>query len=267
MQINLCVLSGRLLLCVTRIFVVIFITSPQFEAEQIMISFWDKFKIIKKRWSVPRLSKYFFSLVFFLTITTSALTTRSVLANDNNAVQFTGSSGVNADVLGPSVQKTLAIRSAAVAEFSQTSADGCVITSGEIVAMQVLYSDGDELNDDGVIVVGMQEDLCAGTGNGFAGFEPLPVTVRRLASAHVQGTMVVPSYSSGDPVTIELDLHFTGYGAITRERDFNPDGPVIEFSFNRSRTAEISGTFTLDGENVDVTSASIVKTSNGTILR
>jgi hypothetical protein len=46
MQINLCVISGRLLIFVTRIFVLIFITSPHHTSEQSMTSFWDKFKKI-----------------------------------------------------------------------------------------------------------------------------------------------------------------------------------------------------------------------------
>lgn len=301
MQINLRVISGLLLVFVTHIIVLIFITSPQHESEQSMTSFWDKFKKIrlptgmrdaeyqriqatspastnkltqqdsgllihprtnKECISDPRLSKNFFTLVLFLAITTSGLATNSVLANDKNAAQFTRSNGVNTDISWSPVSSTVTIGGGALAEFSQTSADGCVITFGSIAAVQARR--GDELAD-GLYVTGMQEDVCAGTGNGFAGFEPLSVAVHGLASAHVQGTVVAPSYSGGAPATFELDLHFTGYGAITRQRGFYHDGSTIAFSFNRSRAAQISGTFTLNGEDMTVMSASLVQETSGTI--
>lgn len=306
MQINLRVISGLLLIFVTRIIVLIFITSPQHESEQSMTSFWDKFKKInlpagmsdaeyqriqatspastnkltqqdsgllihprtnKECISDPRLSKNFFTLVLFLAITTCGLATNSVLANDKNAAQFTRSGGVNGvnvntDVSWSPVSSTVTIGGGALAEFSQTSADGCVITFGSIAAVQARR--GDELAD-GLYVTGMQEDVCAGTGNGFAGFEPLSVAVHGLASAHVQGTVVAPSYSGGAPATFELNLHFAGYDAITRQHGFYHDGSTIDFSFNRSRAAQISGTFTLDGEDMTVTSASLVQETSGTI--
>lgn len=303
MQINLRVISGLLLIFVTHIIVLIFITSPQHESEQSMTSFWDKFKKInlpagmsdaeyqriqatspastnkltqqdsgllihprtnKECISDPRLSKNFFNLVLFLAITTCGLATNSVLANDKNAAQFTRSGGVNVntDVSWSPVSSTVKIGGGALAEFSQTSADGCVITFGSIAAVQARR--GDELAD-GLYVTGMQEDVCAGTGNGFAGFEPLSVAVHGLASAHVQGTVVAPSYSGGAPATFELNLHFAGYDAITRQHGFYHDGSTIAFSFNRSRAAQISGTFTLDGEDMTVTSASLVQETSGTI--
>jgi hypothetical protein len=152
----------------------------------------------------------------------------------------------------------------AIGEFSQTSADGCVITFGSIAAVEARH--GGELAD-GLYVTGEQEDVCAGTGNGFAGFEPLSISVNNLTSAHVQGSIVVPSYSGGAAVTVEVDLTFTGTGATSRQRDSYRDGSTISFSYGRSRAANVTGTLTLDGDAMAFDWAALVQETSGTITR
>jgi len=152
---------------------------------------------------------------------------------------------------------------AALASFEQVSDDGCVTTLGEIAVVKTRHGNG-ELAD-GLYVVGSTEDTCAGTGNGFAGYADGVFQVIGLSYARFTGDIVVPSYSGGEAVTVELDLRWWGYGAIHRERNWFHDDTVIEFSYTAYRDATTSGTFTLDGAPVTVTSARIGRQASGTI--
>ncbi|MBA3460815.1 MAG: hypothetical protein H0T46_12680 [Deltaproteobacteria bacterium] len=153
---------------------------------------------------------------------------------------------------------------AAIASFEQVSDDGCVTTFGDVAVVNARF--GGELAD-GVYVTGMQEDTCAGTGNGFAGFAPGSFTVIGLSYARYQGELVVDSYSGGPSVTLDLDLRWFGQGVVHREKSWFRDDYVIEFSYSAYRNATTVGTFTLDGEPVTVTSARIGSQASGTILR
>src|SRR3954468_8559336 len=92
-------------------------------------------------------------------------------------------------------QVAIVLGSGAVAQFDQTSADGCTHTFGELAVLQA--TQGGELAN-GLYVTGMQEDLCNGTfGNGFAGYATGAFYVIPLLSARYVGSLVAPSYSGG----------------------------------------------------------------------
>lgn len=153
---------------------------------------------------------------------------------------------------------------AAVASFEQVSDDGCVTTVGEIAVVNARF--GGELAD-GIYVTGSQEDTCAGTGNGFAGFAEGSFTVLGLSYARYRGELVVDSYSGGPSVTLDIDLRWFGRGVVHPERSWFHDENVIEFSYSAYRDATTSGTFTVDGEPATITSARIGRQASGTISR
>ena len=160
-------------------------------------------------------------------------------------------------------QVAIVLGSGAVAEFDQVSADGCTHTVGELAVVQA--TKGSELAN-GVYVTGMQEDLCGGSfGNGFAGYATGTFYVLPLLSARYVGSLVAPSYSGGADVTLELDLRWTGTGAISKQGGVFRDGSQIDFDWSRSRAASTRGTFLLDGEPAQVTSASLVFEAHGTV--
>jgi hypothetical protein len=160
-------------------------------------------------------------------------------------------------------QAAIVLGSGAVGEFDQLSADGCTHTFGEIAVVQATR--GAELAD-GLYVTGMQEDLCGGGfGNGFAGYATGQFYVIPLLSARYIGSLVAPSYSGGASVTLELDLRWTGHGAISKQGGVFHDGSQISFDWSRSRAATTKGTFLLDGEPANVTSATLVFEAHGTV--
>ncbi len=151
----------------------------------------------------------------------------------------------------------------AIAELEALSADGCTHTVGELVVVKA--TKGSALAD-GVYAVGSQEDLCGGTfGNGFAGYATGDFAVNGLAGAHFTGTLVAPSYSGGADVTLELDLSWTGTGAISKSGGVFHDGSAISVQWGQSRAATTSGAFTVDGASATVDSATIVRQTSGSI--
>jgi hypothetical protein len=160
-------------------------------------------------------------------------------------------------------QVAIVLGSGAVAQFDQTSADGCTHTFGELAVLQA--TKGGELAN-GLYVTGMQEDLCHGTfGNGFAGYATGAFYVIPLLSARYVGALVAPSYSGGADVTLELDLRWTGTGAVTKQGGAFRDAGQISFDWSRSRAAKTGGTFLLDGEPATVTSASLIFEARGSV--
>ena len=88
-----------------------------------------------------------------------------------------------------------------------------------------------------------------------------------LLFAHSKVTVVADSYSdpSEAPVTFELDLWFLGTGNTTRERGvYRGDGDVT-FDYKSQRTANTSGTFQIDGRRAQLTSATLMHETSGTI--
>jgi hypothetical protein len=107
---------------------------------------------------------------------------------------------------------TLVRGSGAIASLSHTSADGCVHTVAEIAAVQ---GAGGEVAS-GVYVTGSQEDVCAGTGNGFAGYSPGGFTGVGLLFGRVHATVAAPSYSGGADVPARDRPTWLGAGPISR---------------------------------------------------
>lgn len=158
---------------------------------------------------------------------------------------------------------TLIRGGAALASFSHTSADGCVHTVGELAAVQL---SGGELPS-GVYVTGSQEDVCAGTGNGFAGYSPASFTVLGLLFGRVHATVAAPSYSGGDDFTFDVDLTWLGSGPISRSHDVWDDGSAINVQWSASRAAVTVGTLVGNGLALAVDSATLAREVSGTITR
>src|SRR5262249_22431615 len=131
---------------------------------------------------------------------------------------------------------------AALANFEQVSADGCVIIDGQIAVVQARHGNGDLAN--GVYIVATRQDVCLPDyGNGYAGFTEGNFGVNGLASAHYTGSAVVESYSGGPPLTFDLNLSWSGTGSVSRTRNVFKDGSTISFTFDASRNATTQGTF------------------------
>ena len=158
---------------------------------------------------------------------------------------------------------TLVRGSGAIASLSHTSADGCVHTVAEIAALQ--GSGGDLAS--GVYVTGSQEDVCAGTGNGFAGFSPGGVTALGLLFGRVHATVVAPSYSGGADVTFAIDLTWLGAGPVSRSHDVWDDGSAINVQWNASRGAITAGAVIANGVALDVDGALLARELSATITR
>ncbi len=151
---------------------------------------------------------------------------------------------------------------AALATFERISADGCQIVSGELAVLEARTASE---NANGLYVVGVQEDICLGTGSGFAGYATGQFDVVGLLYARFRGSLVAESYSGGPPVTIELDLHWFGSGEVTRERSFFRDESQIAFTFSARRNAVTVGQFDVDGEAMPLTSATLARETNGQV--
>lgn len=161
-------------------------------------------------------------------------------------------------------QGALVVGSAAIASFEQVSADGCTTTFGEIALVRFVV--GGELSN-GLYVTGMQDNTaCGGFGNGFAGFAEGSGGVLGLIGARFTGTVVAESYSSGDAVTLELDLWWLGRGPVIRNGGVFHDDTQIWFEFSRQRDARVTGTFNLDGEAATVTTATLGFQVNGNLV-
>lgn len=164
---------------------------------------------------------------------------------------------------GAAADVTLIRGGAAIAHFSHTSADGCVHTVGELAAVQLTGGE----QPSGLYVTGSTEDVCAGTGNGFAGFAPGGFTVVGLLFAHVHATVVAPSYSGGDDVTFAIDLTWLGRGPISRSHDRWDDGTAIGFAWSAGRAATTVGAVVGDGVAMTIDDASLAREVSGTITR
>ncbi len=158
---------------------------------------------------------------------------------------------------------TLIRGGAAIASFSHTSADGCVHTVGELAAVRL--SGGDQPS--GVYVTGSQEDVCAGTGNGFAGFSPASFTAVGLLFAHLHATVAAPSYSGGADVTFAVDLTWLGRGPISRSHDVWDDGSAINVQWSASRDAATTGALVGNGVAMTIDGATLAREVSGTITR
>src|SRR5262245_55446925 len=110
---------------------------------------------------------------------------------------------------------TLVSGSVALASWHQTN--GCVVTCGDIAVVQT--KKGGDL-EPGLYVTAMRENTCTGEGlGGWAGLADGSFFVIPLVWGHYSGTAVIDSYSGAEPLTVDLDLTWTGTGKTTRTHD------------------------------------------------
>ncbi len=149
--------------------------------------------------------------------------------------------------------------------FSQVSEDGCVITWGELV---LLNNNAGDDRPEGVLAVATQVDTCDPDdfGNGFAGLAALPSTASGLASAHTAGTVVLDGFNGGQ-LTIDLDLTWTGTGAVSTQSSRFRGENTFDFQVSASRAANLSGFLAIDGASADTSDALLIRGVAGSILR
>lgn len=149
--------------------------------------------------------------------------------------------------------------------FSQVSADGCVVTEGQLVLLQ---NNAGEDRPEGVLAVATQVDTCDPDdfGNGFAGLAALPVTANGLASAHAAGTLVLDGFNGGQ-LTLDLDLTWTGTGAVSTQSSRFRGENTFDFQASASRAANLTGSLAIDGAPADTADALLIRGVAGTILR
>jgi len=149
--------------------------------------------------------------------------------------------------------------------FSQVSDDGCVVTSGQLV---LLHNNAGEDRPDGVLAVATQIDTCDPDdfGNGFGGTAALPFTASGLSSAHTAGTVVLDGFNGGQ-LTIDLDLTWTGTGAISTQRSSFHGENTFDFQSSQSRAAALTGWLDVDGASADLSDALLIRGVAGSILR
>ncbi len=149
--------------------------------------------------------------------------------------------------------------------FSQISDDGCVVTAGQLV---LLHNNAGEDRPDGVLAVATQIDTCdpEDFGNGFGGVAELPFTTSGLSSAQTAGTVVLDGFNGGQ-LTIDLDLTWTGTGAVSRQSSRFRGENTFDFQASESRAANLSGWLDVDGAPADVSDALLIRGVAGSILR
>ncbi len=149
--------------------------------------------------------------------------------------------------------------------FSHVSDDGCVVTSGQLV---LLKNNAGEDRPDGVLAVATQIDTCDPDdfGNGFGGTAALPFTASGLASAHTAGTVVLDGFNGGQ-LTLDLDLTWTGTGAVSTQRSSFRGENTFDFQVSQSRAAVLTGGLDVDGEAADLSEALLIRGVAGSILR
>lgn len=149
--------------------------------------------------------------------------------------------------------------------FSHVSDDGCVVTSGQLV---LLHNNAGEDRPDGVLAVATQIDTCdpEDFGNGYAGTAALPFTATGLAAAHTAGTVVLDGFNGGQ-LTLDLDLTWTGTGAVSTQRSRFRGENTFDFQASESRAATLSGGLTVDGEPAELSDAMLIRGVAGSILR
>lgn len=146
--------------------------------------------------------------------------------------------------------------------FSHVSDDGCVSTWGQVVVLNSHAGDDKE----GVVAVATRFNSCDGSnGFGYFGGGDLSFSVNGLSSASAEGTLTLSSWNGGDDITIDLDLTWTGTGAISKNKYRYADEYVLEFNWQQGRAATTSGTFDLDGEPADLDQAMLIQGVAGSV--
>jgi hypothetical protein len=149
--------------------------------------------------------------------------------------------------------------------FSHVSEDGCVVTQGQLV---LLNNNAGDDRPDGVLAVATQIDTCdpEDFGNGFGGVAALPYSTNGLSSASTAGTVVLDGFNGGQ-LTLELDLTWTGTGAVSQESSRFRGENTFDFSSSSSRAATLDGYLTVDGAAADLSDALLIRGVAGSVLR
>ncbi|HVV50439.1 MAG TPA: hypothetical protein VHO06_12310 [Polyangia bacterium] len=108
-----------------------------------------------------------------------------------------------------------------------------------------------------------------GTGGITGGYTP---PGKSLSSAELTGTGSVQDIGTGATFPVTLDLVFEGTGPLTKSKEHSktrtvqtPDGPITiveDTSANSNRAADVSGTLSIAGEEVDATFSTGTLSSN-----
>lgn len=133
--------------------------------------------------------------------------------------------------------------------FDGTTADNCVHVSG------VFFTATSDQGPMGQLV-GMATDTCTGGDpdvSFIVGFGPASYTGNGLGGATTSGTIETQSYSGNvAPLTFEYSLAYQGTGAASSQavhgHYVSPGGNVtMSFSASTSRSANVTGSMTVDG--------------------
>lgn len=164
-----------------------------------------------------------------------------------------------------STTATIVNGNGAFVAFSQVSDDGCVVTTGQLV---LLHNNAGNDRPEGVLAVATQIDTCDPNdfGNGFGGLAALPFTASGLASAHTAGTVVLDGFNGGQ-LTLDLDLTWTGTGAVTHQSSHFRGDNTFDFQSSESRNARLTGFLDVDGAPADLSGALLIRGVAGSILR
>ena len=169
----------------------------------------------------------------------------------------------------------------ALASFSSTDQTGCVVTEASVFATDGLWlaesGPGSALSFATVVV--SQYDVCNQTQVLLAYGNASPLTVEafevtpQLDAAHLQGTAYVFDEVSGMSYTMDIDLTWTGAGALTRTHNndrFHSPGCVLTSHLNEgSRPAQVTGSISDGTTNFAPEPAyqgSLARVVTGTVL-
>jgi hypothetical protein len=150
----------------------------------------------------------------------------------------------------------------AFVSFSHVSDDGCVFTSGQLAVVQSHAGDDKE----GVLAVATRFNNCDGTfGAGYFGSGDLSYSVNGLSSASAQGAVVLTTWNGDADIIIDLDLTWTGTGAVSKGGFRTHDEYVLDFNWQQGRAATTVGTFDIDGEAADLDGAMLAQGVAGSV--
>ncbi len=155
-----------------------------------------------------------------------------------------------------------------ITTFATTSDDGCVETTGELVAVST---------KDGTVgfVTAVRIDDCAVDGPvrwDYGWVEPVAYSPSGMSSATLTGSFAMTPYSgpAGGAVTLDFALTFAGTGAVTTSRSrfisTSPDDTTLSFSSSRRRNATARGSLSFGGDDGGVTSAQLVGGNEGELV-
>jgi hypothetical protein len=147
----------------------------------------------------------------------------------------------------------------ALAQFSSFDASGCVVTDAFVIGAQqaAKLGPGQPTRGPVVIVLISEFNFCTFEFLRDIFGETTDASVqadRKLSAASMEATIPAFDFVNQVPVQVVVDLAWTGAGELTSESQrFRSKGPLslVNFSFKgTTRPAEVSGTLTVDGENV-----------------